>query len=358
MNISFALTSNEELVLANTDDFILWNSEHSTWHCYSMITGNQLWESDSCVSSDQSTWWAGTWTVYTSYTNDNDNFYVTLSDGTVAAFSLTDGHQVWRSKPIPSTEYTNNAVPFVEGEVLVGGNIYVYAGYSISYQINPLPRFNMLCCINATTGDRIFALPGGIFPTAAAYGYVLGTSLSDGCQYCVGKGQTSTAVTAQQQVGGSVLIQGSVLDLSAAQPNTPAISDADMSQWMDYMQFQNATLLNSPPNCKGVPVQLSAVSSSGTSVNIGTVTSDGGGHFAYQWSPTTAGLYTVYATFAGTNSYFQSYADTSATVAIAATPETPTSPVTQPDNTMLLYGILVAVIIAIVLALLAIVRKK
>jgi len=134
MNITYALTSNEELQLANTNDFILWDQTASTWHCYSMLTGNQLWESDPCVvSSDQSTWWAGTWTVYTSYTNDNNNFYVTLSDGTCAAYSLADGHQVWRSTAIPSTEYTNNAVPNVEGEVLVGGNLYCYAGYSISY---------------------------------------------------------------------------------------------------------------------------------------------------------------------------------------------------------------------------------
>jgi hypothetical protein len=341
------------------DDFIVFDGAAGTFHGYSIKTGAELWETPSYSSSP----WATTWSVYSTETNDLNNLYCAFPDGMVRAYSLTDGHLVWTSKAIPSTEYPNNALPFVNtGTVLVDGKIYTYGGYSTSYQIDPVPRFAVIACFNATTGDTIFTLNGGLMPDAAANGYLLANSQFDGKLYCLGKGQTQTTVTAQQQVGGSVLIQGSVLDLSPAQPNTPAISDADMSVWMDYLQFQNATLLNSPPACTGVPVTLTALSSSGTNVDIGTVTSDGGGHFAYQWSPTTEGLYTVYATFAGTNSYFQSYAETSATVAIEATPETPTSQVvTQPDNTMLLYGILVAVVIAIVLALIAIVaifRKR
>ena len=45
-------------------------------------------------------------------------------------------------------------------------------------------------------------------------------------------------------------------------PNgVPAISDANMSVWMDYLYMQNATLLNSPPDCIGVPVTLTAIAS-------------------------------------------------------------------------------------------------
>ena len=119
---------------------------------------------------------------------------------------------------------------------MVGGNIYAYAGYSSWIQINPIPRFAMIVCINATTGDIIYTLNGGVRPSAAANGYVIGTGIYDGNLYCIGKGPTSTTVTAQQQVGGSVLIQGSVLDTSPASssatltamfPNgVPAISDA------------------------------------------------------------------------------------------------------------------------------------
>ena len=110
-------------------------------------------------------------------------------------------------------------------------------------------------------------------------------------------------MTAQQQVGGSVLIQGSVLDtspgsssatLKAMFPNgVPAISDANMSVWMDYLYMQNSTLLNNPPECIGVPVTLTAVSSTGTTVNLGTVTSNYLGNYAYPVDPNNRQDYTL-----------------------------------------------------------------
>ena len=34
-------------------------------------------------------------------------------------------------------------------------------------------------------------------------------------------------------------------------PNgVPAVADEDMSEWMDYLYMQNATLLNNPPTPK------------------------------------------------------------------------------------------------------------
>ena len=350
LTLNYAVTANEAFCTARGDDsIVIIDPTESTFKCYSMKTGALKWTSTSFNDAV----WATTWTVYWSETNDLENLYAIFSDGTMRAFSLKDGHEVWRSKAVPSTEYPNNVVPYVCSVIMVDGKLYGFAGYSSQYKINPISRHAMLMCIDATNGDTIFALNGGIRPSAAANGYVIGTGDLDGILYCLGKGKTSTAVTAQQQVGGSVLIQGSVLDQSAAQPNTPAISDADMGVWMDYLHMQNATLLNDPPNCIGVPVTLSAVSSSGTSVNLGTVTSDVAGHFAYQWSPTTEGLYTVYATFAGTNSYFSSYGETSATVAIAATPETPASPVTGLATTsdLLSYVAVATVVIIIAIAI-------
>jgi hypothetical protein len=134
-----------------------------------------------------------------------------------------------------------------------------------------------------------------------------------------------------------------------------------MSEWMDYLYMQNATLLNAPPDCIGVPVTLTAVDHNGNTVNLGTVTSDGGGHFAYQWSPTTTGLYTVYATFAGTDSYFSSYAETSATVATAATATPTAAPVTglatMSGLTIGIAAAVIAIIIAIAIATVLMLRK-
>ena len=100
------------------------------------------------------------------------------------------------------------------------------------------------------------------------------------------------------------------MDMSPGKPNTAAISDENMSVWMDYLYGQNATLINSPPQCNGVTVRLSAVDPNGNPVNIGTVTSDSTGQFKTLWTPTTTGTYSVYATFDGSNSYYGSYAET------------------------------------------------
>jgi len=358
--LTYPITSNEEIQLANVDDFIVWDATAATWHCYSITTGAELWETPSVASSP----WASTWTVYYGETNDLNNVYFACPDGAMRAYSLTDGHLLWTSTPIPSTEYANNVIPFVSGGlVLVDNKLYVYGGYSLGYCIDPIPRHAMTVCIDATNGDTIFTLNGGVSPNAAANGYVIGFGVYDGTTYCLGKGKTSTTVTAQQQVGGSVLIQGSVLDQSAAQPNTPAISDADMSVWMDYTHMQNSTLLNTPPACNGVPVSLDALDTNGNYIHIGDTTSDVSGIFMYQWTPTTPGLYKVYATFSGSDSYYSSYAETGATVSNApASSPTPTSiaqsSVSNSDMLMYLAISTIAIIIAIALVGTLLLRKK
>jgi hypothetical protein len=364
LTLTYQVNTNEEIPLAHVDDFIIWNPTASAWESYSIKTGALLWTTPSVASSP----WATTWTVYNSETNDLNNLYMATPDGSMRAYSLTNGQLVWTSKAIPSTEYTSNAVPFVMGGlVLVDGKLYVYGGYSIGYQINPVPRFAVLVCINATTGDSIFALNGGVAPSAAANGYLIGASVYDGNMYCVGKGQTLTTVSAPQTAitaGTTVTILGSVLDKSAAQPNTAAISDADMSVWMDYMHMQNSTLLNNPPNCIGVPVILTAVDPNGNVNVIGTATSNYLGNYVFQWTPTTPGLYTIYATFAGSNSYYTSSASTGATVAAAAT--TTVSPTSTPlsidaVNNNLMIGLAaatIAIILAIAIGILLLLRRK
>jgi hypothetical protein len=368
LTINYPAMQNEEISLYPVNDFIIFDPTAMTFKCYSMLTGTLLWESDSF--SDNA--WATTWTVYLTETNDNNNFYAMFPDGTMRAYSLTNGHEVWRSKAFASTEYPNNAVPYVDNMVMVGGNIYVCAGYSSFYRINPVLRFGMVVCINATTGENTWTLNGALRPSSAANGYVIATGDNDGNMYCIGKGPTSTTLTAQQQVTGSVLIQGSVLDTSPASssadlttmfPNgVPAISDADMSEWMDYLHMQNATLLNAPPNCNGVPVTLAAMDPNGNTINIGTATSDGSGHFAYRWNPTTAGLYTVFATFAGTNSYFSSYGETSANVesAPSSSPASTSTQLTLSGSDMVTYFAIstIAIIIAIAIVGVLLLRRK
>ena len=253
---------------------------------------------------------------------------------------------------IASTEYPNNAVPYVDNMVMVGGNIYICAGYSSFYRINPVSRFGMVVCVNATTGDITCTLNGGLRPSSAANGYVIATGDNDGNMYCLGKGKTQTTVAIQNNViaqGGAILIQGNVLDQSPAQPGTPAVSDDSMSEWMDYLNMQNATLLNNPPAPKGVTVRLATVDPNGNVIDIGTVTSDSDGMFKKTWTPSSEGEYTVYATFDGSDSYYGSYAGTALSVTKAPA-ETSTTQQTIPDYTMTIVAGIIAVIIAVTVA--------
>ncbi|HLN45946.1 MAG TPA: PQQ-binding-like beta-propeller repeat protein [Candidatus Sulfotelmatobacter sp.] len=356
LTLDYQANTNEELQLATVDNFIIWDSTDTMLHCYSIRTGALLWSSPSFADST----WASTWTHYNSETADYDNLYMAFEDGTMAALSLATGKLLWRSQPIASTEYTNNVVPFVMGGlILVGGNLYGYAGYTTGYQINPVPRFAMLVCINATTGDIIYTLNGGICPTAAANGYLIGNSVNDGSYYCIGKGPTSTSVSIQNDVianGATVLIKGNVMDMSPASqdyavkvrfPNgVPAVADSAMSEWMDYLYMQNATLLNNPPKPNGVTVRVAAMDNNGQVTDLGTTTSDYTGQFSLPWKPTTEGMYKIFATFDGSNSYFGSYAATGLSVGKAAT-ETSAPQQTIPDYTMTIIGAAIAIMIVV-----------
>jgi hypothetical protein len=362
LTLDYQVNTNEEIPLAQVADFIVWNPTASAWNCYSELTGALLWTTPSVASSP----WATFWTVYWAETNDLNNVYFAAPDGIVRAYSLATGQLLWQSTPFPSTEYPNNVVPFATADmIMVGGNIYARAGYSQGYEINPVSRFSMMVCYNATTGNVEWTLNGGVAPIAAANGYLIGSSIFDGNNYCIGKGQTSTTVSVPQTAitaGTTVLISGTVLDQSPAQPNTPAISDANMSVWMDYLHMQNSTLLNAPPACIGVPVTLTAVDPNGNAINIGTVTSDTSGSFAYQWTPTTTGMYTIHATFTGSNSYYSSYAETHATVSTAPTVSPTPTPVsglaTTSDLLTYIVVAIVVIVIAIAIATVLMLRKR
>ncbi|MGD0406544.1 MAG: PQQ-binding-like beta-propeller repeat protein [Candidatus Bathyarchaeia archaeon] len=360
LTLTYPVSLHNQIGLYGVDDFIVFDPTATTFHCYSMITGAELWESSSFADST----WATEWTIYNAETNDYKNLYLMFPDGTMTALSLATGKELWRSEAIPSTEYTNNAVPCVSGMLMVGGNIYAYAGYSTIYQLDPIPRQAMLVCVNATTGNITWTLNGGVYPAGAANGYVIGSGINDGNLYCVGKGQTSTSVTIQNNVvaqGGTILIQGNVLDQSPAQPGTPAVSDASMSEYMDYLHMQNATLLNSPPTPIGVQATLTALDPNGNTENIGIVTTDAAGQYAISWTPPVPGLYTITATFSGTNSYWSSSAETNIDVLTAAATAAPTpTPTSVADMYFVpaIAGLFVVIIVGLAVLALLMLRKR
>jgi hypothetical protein len=125
----------------------------------------------------------------------------------------------------------------------------------------------------------------------------------------------------------------------------PAISDENQQAWMEYIYKQQAV----PANAKGVEVTLDTVDPNGNFIHIDTVTSDMSGGFKKKFTPEVPGEYTIIATFAGTNSYYSSYAETYVGVD-EAPPTTPPPEYPQPiDNTMVIVAMGIVLLIAIII---------
>lgn len=104
----------------------------------------------------------------------------------------------------------------------------------------------------------------------------------------------------------------------------------------------------------GVPVTLTAIDPNGNVVDIGATTTNG-----YAWTPELEGKYEIMASFAGDDSYGNSSASTSIAVGPASTAavSTPT-PITMPPYEMYTLGTGIAVIIAIAIVGLLLLRKR
>jgi hypothetical protein len=193
-----------------------------------------------------------------------------------------------------------------------------------------------------------------------ADGYVVGLNLYDNQIYSYGKGPSATTLAASPEIsvnGNSVLLKGTVTDQAPGAKKlaeklgfvngVPAISDADQEAWMEYLYAQQGI----PGNAKGVEVSLDTIDPNGNFIHIDTVTSDMTGGFNKQWTPEVPGAYTVIATFAGSNSYYSSYAQTYIGVDKAPPATPPVEIPAYPDYMSLFAGIIVAVVIAIVIGI-------
>jgi len=244
--------------------------------------------------------------------------------------------------------------------------------------IDPIYKGATSTGINATTGQQIWQLsdyPSEWSTSGSAWvvadGYATFMNGYDNNIYCVGQGPSSTTVQAPQiaiTAGTNVVIQGTVMDISAGTTQAeqaadfphgvPCASDAIMSQWMGYVYQQQPK----PTNFVGVTVTLTAIDPNGNYITIGTTNTTNTGLYTLSWTPpNVAGNYLVTATFAGTNSYWGSNAQTGMTVqgpsATAAPTAAPVSGLATASD--LTYGIVAAVIaIIIVGALLFLALRK
>jgi hypothetical protein len=332
-----------------------WFSEAVTgklW-VYSIATGQQLWAYRVTNS----------WSYFGTYVSFHDGRAYTLGPsgpnaetayGIITCFNATTGQFLWNwTAPnvgymeVQGTTYTTLALRFFIDDPVTGTPyIYVDGSHGWAGQTSPIERDGALICINGVTGQTVWRLEAYPNPEANPYGSntvvindgrIIYLDLHDDNIYCLGKGPSATTVSAPQTVpalSSSVEITGTVTDQTNSGrintagstdftlKGTPAISDASMEAWMEYMFQQRPE----PLNATGVPVTLSTIDPNGNYIFIGNVTSDINGNYGCEFTPKVPGQYHIFATFAGSNAYGPSSASTYLAVGNATATPAPTAP--------------------------------
>jgi hypothetical protein len=166
-----------------------------------------------------------------------------------------------------------------------------------------------------------------------------------------------------------VTFSGTIIDNSPGTTQTaqaanfpngvPVVSDASMARFMEYVYMQQPM----PTNTTGVPVSFSVLDANGNLRNIGSTISDANGGFSFTWTPDITVAYTVYASFAGSESYYatsvQAYLN-AASPSSSASPggTTGTSTSTTADLYFVPAMVGVIIILIIILALLAVLLRR
>jgi hypothetical protein len=337
---------------------------------YDMTNGNIIAQTDA--QADFQSYGYFTWPSLISQTQTKMAYGILYTGGytgAVSAYSLANGSLLWRDIYPSGGEKIPNFVQMIG--LIADGKIYV--GTHEHSADTPLYKGERVHALNATTGQMIWDMSGWAYPMtfATADGILIYWNNYDGQIYALGKGPSALTVEAPKAAIGletSLVISGTVTDISAGTkqqeqaarfPNgVPAVSDAAQPQWMEYVYMQKGR----PTNTTGVPVSIDVIDSNGNYRNIGTTTSDASGAFSLQWTPDIAGKYTVVATFAGSESYWPSYSETSFAVDPAAA--TPVSTVAPGQSVSDMYfvpavaGIIVAIFVVGAILAILLLRKR
>jgi hypothetical protein len=322
------------------------------WDAIDMKTGEKVWASEQADYPWGDFWAYGQADAY--------GMLYGLSYGGVYAFDANTGKRVWlyqNADPYGQTAY--GLWPFGSNDPIVAdGKIYAPASeHSPSFYYKGWKLYTL----DAFTGKLLWTVKGYYSVNAIAEGVLSTTDSLTGYAFGFGKGQSATTVSIQNDVyskGEAVLIKGTVLDMSAAQEGTSAVSDASQSAWMEYLHMQQPK----PTDATGVPVKLTATDSNGNTQDVGTVVSDINGQYSIMWTPPTEGKYVITAKFEGSESYYASSAETALGISVApvasptSTPE-PVKTVTQ-VSAEAFYAFAAVITVLIVVIAVLFYRKK
>ncbi len=317
------------------DDILpLWVKETMQWYTWNARTGQFLWKSDSLTTND-----FGFYNWESKLVTPDGYLYNWGYDGYIHAFNLTTGKQIWQfSSGDAEAETPYGVWPFYNG-ITVADNKLIGQTSDHGNGVEPLYQGEGIYVLNYQTGQQLWNMTGWFEQGVIADGKYVAHNCYDNQIYAFAKGPSQVTVAASpaiQTKGSAILIQGTVTDISPGAKqkvengefNTiPAISDADMNQYMEYIYQQQAL----PTNAKGVTVRLTAIDSNGNTQNIGTTVSDLNGFYKIMWTPPIEGPYTIIASFDGSNSYYASYAETG--LGVQAAPSAIVTPTPQVTST-------------------------
>ncbi|MGB9842267.1 MAG: PQQ-binding-like beta-propeller repeat protein, partial [Candidatus Bathyarchaeales archaeon] len=306
--------------------------ETMVWYGFNVRTGAQVW---GPTKPYENAW--GVYQSYADWQSANGILYAAGYDGTIHAYNITTGENIWNwhtgSSGLETVYghyvFKDSAISICDGKI--------YAVNNEHSPSSPLYRGSKMYCIDAVTGQMLWNISfWGLFPVIAD-GYAVAFNYYDGRIYCFGKGPSKITVEAPLVAvtkGQSVIIRGTVTDIASGAiqkeqaarfPNgLPCVSDESMSRWMEYVYMQKPK----PANVKGVEVIIEVHDPNNNYYEVARATSDASGFFKATFEPPVPGEYTVIARFAGSEAYYGSSAETAIYVEEAppATPEATPAP--------------------------------
>ena len=344
--------------------FVLTNKEKRTHLAFSSDTGALLWETEP-------EHYLQALTLIDMFII-GDKGYTSGVSGIVYCYDINTGETIWTYESDDAySEYLFGDdwwgfIPFISD-----GKIYL--GHYEHSPVDPKPRGAPFVCLDAETGEEIWRVDGMFRQTEWGGEPVIGDGIIANLDtytnliYAIGKGPSQTTVETPKAgipEGSSIVISGTVTDISAGTaaperaarfPNgVAAVSDASMGDWMAYVY----KLFPRPSDAVGVDVSLDVLDSNGNFRNIGMATSDSSGFYSMEWMPDNPGKYTVYATFAGSGGYYASFAESAFVVDAAPAPTPEPTAIPTPATDTYIAGSTIAIIAAIAVVALLLLRKK
>ena len=321
--------------------YFIWAKETRQWWCYNITTGNLIW-GPSESETDLHMYGVTAAIAYGRlYSADSIG-----SGGTVYCYDIKTGKRLW----VYETENLGLKGYWPRCTAVLGfiadRKLYLYTN-----EHSPGPILwagGKLRCVDADTGKELWKISFWGNNPVVADGYLIDLNSYDNQIYCFGKGLTKTTVEIKNDVvsaGSSVLIKGTVTDQSPAVKDTPCVADENMTAWMEYLVMQKSM----PQNVKGVPVELYAIAEDGTTISIGTATTDplNGGIFSILWTPPKEGRYIITAVFPGSKGYYDSYASTA--LAVTSAPPAPAAAEQAEFTQTMVTALTVIVVICLIL---------